>query len=328
MRLRRATSAGLAPALLTVVLAAGLGAPAPARAQDVEKLASTCSAGGASDIRCTELAVTARALQGHLGLLAGAGSEVSGSASTLGRRLGTTPRVALEARASFAHMSLPDLSDPGDEPSRESTFIVPALRGGITAGVFDGFSLLPTVGGFLGLDLLAQGSVAFLPTGEGFDGKTTALTLGARIGLLRESFTLPGVSVSVARRWAGDVVYGSVDTGGGSVEVDPAVTSIRATVGKDLLSIGVLAGMGWDRYSGRATVEAASESGTVLANVDQFHSSRRLLFGGAAMNFLVLQLSGEVGWAQGFDAVPGYYFEPYDPTSGTWYGSLAFRLTI
>jgi hypothetical protein len=284
--------------------------------------------GGAPTVRCTELAVTAQALQAHIGLLAGFGSEVSGSASTLGRRLGATPRFAIEARASFAHLALPDLADPGEEPSRKSTFIVPALRGGITAGVFDGFSLLPTVGGFLGVDLLAQGSVAFLPTGEGFDAKTTALTLGARIGILRESFTLPGVSVSVSRRWAGNVIYGSVDTGGGSVEVAPRVTSVRATVGKDLLSIGVLAGLGWDRYSGHAIVHAASDGGTVLASVDSFHNARRLLFGGAAMNFLVLQLSGEVGWAQGSDAVEGYRFVPFDPTAGTWYGSVAFRLTI
>jgi len=312
-----------------LIALAGLALPASAGAQDVESLADACVAGGGEVVRCTELAVTARALQGHLGLSTGLGSEVAGSAGTLGRRLGATPRIALEARAAFAHLALPDLADPGSEPSREATFVVPSIRGGITAGVFDGFSLLPTVGGFLSLDLLAHGSVVFLPTSEGFDGKASALTLGARLGILRESFTLPGVSVSFSRRMLGSVAYGSAEgPGGGEVEVDPSVTSVRATVGKDLLAVGLLLGMGWDHYSGSATIRAATDGGIVSEGTSSFTSSRRLYFAGAAWNFLVLQLSAEAGWAGGFGAVTGYRGAPFDPTGGNFYGSMAFRLTI
>lgn len=322
MRIRRGASA-----LMAVLTAVAL--PADAASQRVEELAAGCTSAGGAAPRCIELAVAARALQGHVGLLAGLGSEVAGSASTLGRRLGTTPRVAVGARAGFAHVGLPDLADPGTEPSRESTFILPSIRAGVTVGVFDGFSLLPTVGGFLGVDLLAHGSVVFLPAGEGFEGRATALTYGLRIGLLRESFTLPGVSISVARRSLGNVAYGSVaSSGGGAVEVDPGVTSIRATVGKDLLAVGLLAGVGWDRYSGSATIHAATDGTDVSHTLSTFDNSRRLLFGGAAINFLVLQLSAEVGWAGGFDAVSGYRGAPFDPTAGTLYGSIAFRLTI
>jgi hypothetical protein len=300
-----------------------------AAAQSLDRLATACSDAGGDVVRCAELGVTARALQGHLGLMSGLGPEVAGSASTLGRRLGTTPRIAIEARAAFAHVGLPDLADPGSEPSREATFILPSLRGGVTAGVFDGFQLLPTVGGFLSLDLLLHGSVVFLPTGEGFDGKETALTLGARFGLLRESFTLPGVSVSLSRRMLGEVSYGSAEgPGGGEVTVDPTVTSIRATVGKDLLAVGVLVGMGWDRYSGSADLVAATQGAPVTIRDGSFKSSRSLIFAGAAMNFLVLQLSAEAGWAGGFDAVTEYRGAPFDPTGGNFYGSVAFRLTI
>ncbi len=312
--------------LVGMMLAA---APAGVGAQDVERLSSRCSEAGASVVRCAELAVTARSLQGHVGLMSGLGSEVAGSAGTLGRRLGTTPRIAVEARAAFARLGLPDLADPGSEPSREATFVVPSLRGGVTAGVFDGFQLLPTVGGFLSLDLLAHGSVVFLPTGEGFDGKETGLTLGARFGLLRESFTLPGVSVSVSRRMLGEVGYGTAEgTGGGAVTVHPNVTAIRATVGKDLLAIGVLAGMGWDRYSGSATIVAATDGSPVSVQEGSFKSSRTLWFAGAAMNFLVLQLSAEAGWAHGFGVATEYRGAPFDPTGGNFYGSVAFRLTI
>lgn len=303
--------------------------PGPAGAQSLDRLATACSDSGADVVRCAELAVTARALQGHLGLMSGLGPEVAGSASTLGRRLGTTPRIAVEARAAFAHLGLPDLADPGSEPSREAAFVVPSLRAGITAGLFDGFQLLPTVGGFLSLDLLAHGTVVFLPTGDGFDGNASALTLGARFGLLRESFTLPGVSVSLSRRMLGEVTYGSAEgPGGGEVMVDPKVTSVRATVGKDLLAVGVLLGMGWDRYSGSTAITAATEGTPVTTREGSFENSRKLWFAGAAMNFLVLQISAEAGWAGGFGAVTEYRGAPFDPTGGNFYGSVAFRLTI
>ncbi len=308
MRRKRASLAALL-AVATALL------PGRLTAQSLDRLATSCSDAGGDVVRCAELAVTARALQGHLGLMSGLGPEVAGSASTLGRRLGTTPRIAIEVRAAFAHLGLPDLADPGSEPSREASFIVPSLRGGVTAGLFDGFQLLPTVGGFLSLDLLAHGSLVFLPTGEGFDGKATALTLGARFGLLRESFTLPGVSVSVSRRMLGQVTYGSAEgPGGGEVTVDPTVTSIRATVGKDLLAVGVLLGMGWDRYSGSADIVAATDAAPITIGDGSFKSSRRLWFAGAAMNFLVLQLSAEVGMGRRIrrgDRVPGCTLRPH-----------------
>lgn len=317
----------LVPVLVTLALAS---AGRPATAQSLEELAQRCIASGASVGRCTELAVAARALQGEAGVLAGLGSEVSGSASTLGRRLGTTPRVAVGARAAFAHVALPDLADPGTEPSRETTFVVPAVHAGVAVGIFDGFSILPTVGGLFSLDLLGQTSVTFLPTGEGFSGRSTAYSFGARVGILRESFTLPGLSVSVARRSLGAIRFGdATGPGGGAVELDPTVTSIRATLGKDILSVGVIAGVGWDRYGGSATLLGARDEGSVVeAASTSFQNRRTLIFGGAAMNFLVLQLSAEAGLARGFRPVDGYRGNAFDPTRTTAYGSLAFRLTM
>ena len=291
-----------------------------------ETLAARCASAGAPALRCTELAVTARALQGSVGLLAGLGSEVSGSAGTLGRRLGATPRIAVGARAAFAHVGLPDLTDPGAEPSREATFVVPAVRAGVAVGLFDGFFVLPTVGGVLSLDLLANTSVLFVPTADGFDGKASGWSLGARLGLLRESFTLPGVAVSLTHRDVQPIRFGeALGAGGGAVESDATVTSVRATVGKDLLSVGLLAGMGWDRYGGSVTLRPV---GMPEVHEGSFTHSRRLYFGGASLNFLILQLSAEGGWAQGAGAVSGYRGAPFDPARGTAYGSVAFRLTI
>lgn len=313
-------------AVAGLLLALGL-LPVGAAAQtSVEDLAQRCADAGGAVSRCTELAVAARALQGSTGILAGLGSEVPGSASTLGRRLGTTPRFALTARAAFAPVALPDLLDPGSEPSREASFVVPALHVGMAVGVFDGFFLLPTVGGFLSLDLLGQTNVLFLPTADGFDGKAASWTLGARVGILRESFTLPGVSVSVSHRDVQPLRFGDpMGAGSGWVDLDPTVTSVRATVGKDLLSVGILAGMGWDWYGGAATLSMSEGTRTEESS---FSNRRSMIFGGASMNFLILQLSGEVGWARGFGGVPGYRNTPFDAAAGSAFGSLAFRLTI
>ena len=103
------------------------------------------------------------------------------------------------------------------------------------------------------------------------------------------------------------------------------MTSVRATVGKDVLAVGLLLGVGWDQYGGDARVGLP---GGAEAATDDFDATRPLVFGGASLNFLVLQLSGEIGWAGGFDEVASYRNVPYDLTAGTVFGSLAFRLTL
>lgn len=310
---------------LPLLLAAAVLLPAPARGQTVADLAATCAPFAPG--RCVEAAVAARTLQLHVGLLAGLGSEVPGSAATLGRRLGTTPRIALSARSAFAHVAVPDLTDGGPPPSRETTAVVPAVHGSLAVGVFDGVRITPTVGGLLSLDLLGSTSAVFLPKGDGFGGMVAALSVGARVGILREGFTVPGVSVSLSRRLAATATLGDLAAGDATaVEIAPRVWSVRATAGKDLLSVGVTAGVGWDRYGGDARVRVAA--GLPAGVRAPLRSSRTLVFAGASLNFLVLQLSAEAGWARGAGAVQGYEGAPFDPAAGTGWGGLAFRLTL
>jgi hypothetical protein len=225
---------------------------------------------------------------------------------------------------------MPDLVDPNGPPSRKATFLVPTLHTSVAAGVFEGFQLLPTVGGFLSLDLMGNASFLFLPSGEGFAHRVTAYTLGARLGIVRESFTLPGVSVSISRRDVNLIQLNGSDAGAVSAAwVDPTVTSLRATVGKDLLGVGLLAGMGRDWYGGSARIRVSEPgNGSFQGSVGQLHQARTLYFAGAAMNFLILQLSTELGWAGGFGPVVGYQGAPFDPTAGTFFASVAARLTI
>lgn len=104
---------------------------------------------------------------------------------------------------------------------------------------------------------------------------------------------------------------------------------MRATVGKDLLSLGLLAGVGWDFYGGNYQTDwTDADTGERIQFDGPLRRDRHLWFGGASMNFLILQLSAEFGWADGFDPVPGYLGAPFDATAGDLFGSLAFRLTI
>jgi len=293
-------------------------------AQAPDELAAECVVAGGLPALCGASAVAARALFGHVGLLSGLGSEVPGTASNLGTRIGGGPRLAFSVRAAAVDMGLPDVSDVTG--LRETNFVVPAIHTGVTVGLFDGLRLAPTVGGFLSLDLFGQASFLFLPESEGFDGNVTSYTLGGRVGIFREGFTMPGVSVSISRRYVEEFDFGGRLA---NLTLDPAVTSVRATIGKDFFAVEVLAGLGWDDYSGDATVRVDGTGlGTFRTVSGSLSESRFLYFGSAAMTFsLVLSASVEGGWAKGFDPASAYGGE-HDPTKGTAFGSFSFRLTI
>jgi len=316
------------PAALLALAALALGGR-PARAQDAGEVRSRCVETGGAPDRCTRAAVGARALMGEVGLASGLGSEVPGSPSPLGRKIGNRPRLSTSLRIAGSAASLPDVFHVGPGPATEArSFVLPAIHLGVAAGLLDGFSLLPTVGGFLSLDAFASLSFVMPPSGEGFHGSATGLSFGVRAGILRESFTLPGLAVSVSRRYAGDVRLGDAALGDpADLSVDPAVTSVRATVGKDLFGVGVLGGMGWDFHSADALIRMGTDGTAPIELSSPLEADRRVYFGGAALSFLLLQLSVEAGWAGGFERVPGTTGEAFDSARGSAFGSVAVRFT-
>lgn len=298
-------------------------------AQDAARVRDVCLVAGGSVTPCGEAAVAARALLADVGLLAGLGSEVPGAASTLGRRIGSTPRIGVSFQFGGLRLGTLDVLDSGAGPVPEASLFVSTVQGSVAVGVLDGFSLLPTVGGFLSVDLVGRVGLLLLPGSEGFQGNGSSLTLGARVGILRESFTLPGLSLSISRRFVGKVRFGNAGTGDpGQIDLDPSITSFRATVGKDLLSVGVMAGVGWDDYSSSTDMQVSNGFSSLVPVVSSLDVGRRIYFVGASMNFLVIQFSAEGGWAQGFKPLSGMLGSPFDPTSSTVFGSLALRLTL
>lgn len=312
---------GFGWALLACGVAAGW--PADAGAQDRDRLRERCGALTQPETSCADVAFATEALLGGVGLAAGLGGELPGSPSTLGRRYGTSPRWAFAARAGVVQFDVPMLS--GETPRRSRNVWAPSVQGQVAAGVFDGFSLAPTVGGFLALDLLLTGGVTLLPGGEGFDGASGAWGYGARIGLLRESFSLPAVTFAVTRRHVSGFTY--QDLPDPSVEVERlTVTSYRTTVGKEFVALGVLGGFGWDRASGEGSARATGSGPDI--EFEDLTAGRFLIFGALTRTWLVLQATVEAGFATGYDERAGG--QPagplYDPTAGSFFGSLGVRL--
>lgn len=316
--LRRGGPAGLTAGVVLCALFALSGWRSPAAAQ-VEELAARCGAGGISDPVCGPLALAAQAMQGGIGLGAAGGNAFPGSGSTLGRRYGATPRVALSGRLGFNRFSMPNgFGGTGN-------VFAASAHGQVTVGVLNGFSLAPTVGGFLSLDLLASVDAVFLPGSAGFQENALGWGYGARVGILRESFTLPGVTLSVVRRSMGEVVFGIEDLG--QVRYDVTTTSWRAVVGKDLAGLGFTAGAGWDDYDSDGFIEGPGLNPGPPTPLDGLSSDRAVFFAGVTKTFLVLQVGAELGWARGF-SVEGDLPTAFDPSSGSLFGGVSLRLTF
>jgi len=302
--------------------------PAVGRAQSrVAALGSACVSAGGETVPCVLAAAAGRDLMGDIGVLAGAGSEVPAASSTLGRRLGGIPRMAPWIAVGGAKVVVPDFGDASGRT--DQGHFVPTIDAGLALGIFDGFQLLPTVGGALSLDVVGRASFLLFSGNDGFDGRVNVLSLGARVGILQESFTLPGVSVSVTRRFAGILQYG--DTGLGSpaqTQLDPAVTSVKATIGKDLFAFGVMAGVGWDDYSAETSLVASDGAGGFVSVDGSVDASRRTYFAGLSKQIAVVSwISAEVGWANGFDPVSVSGATSPDPGS-TLYARLALLLKL
>lgn len=318
-------------ALHSALVAVLLALPAVAHSQTVRE---QCLLATRADVTafCGNVADAITILQPRLGMAATGGNPVSGTASTLGMRIGSMPRMSLGLRVSAAEADLPPVERQSSND--EVSFPVGSVSLDLSAGVFSGLNLLPTVGGFASLDLLASAGFMPLPAGEGFDDSAPfSWAVGARVGLLRESFTAPGISVSAMYRRLGDATYGSptlTDRDAYFTLEDQHVTSLRGTVGKRVLGFGLTGGAAWDRYS--SDVAGSVRDSDPVAGAfelpfaeDELTQTRMSYFGNVSFTLLILNMAVELGWQEGGDAVE----DGSDLLSKRGvFGGLAVRLAI
>ncbi len=288
-------------AALVLALAVLLTAPAPAAAQSaIGELHQRCAAGAGEELSslCLQSALATHTLHGGLGLLVAAGGSHPVSPSTAGRRMEARPRIVVDGGLSLASVNHLDLSraEAGPRETR-STFVAGRLTA--AAGIFDGFSLAPTVGGVGSLDGVLTLRVVRLPGSDGFSGTAASVGAGVRLGVFRESFSLPGVTLTAIHHRPGTIRYGDLEETGRRMVLEPRVTSARLEVGKDMLAMGVIAGAGLDRMSGRARIGARTGTQEGAAGPVSLTQTRRYLFAGLNYTWLVTQVSGELAWSPG-----------------------------
>ncbi len=311
-----------------VAVLALAGFASPAGAQPVAELAARCSDASEGASWCALGALAYRDVAAGVGLVAAAGSEIPGTSSTLGWRRGLGPRMALSARFTGARVPVLDAGRASSSRSSELPSLITGASLDAAVGLFDGVRAAPLYGGILGLDVVVSAGVLRLARKDGFQGGGIPFAgLGARLGLLRESFDAPGISVSVTRRFVGEVRLGA-EGYPVALRLDAAATSVRALIGKDLSAVGVTVGAGWDRYSGDATLGGVASGGrpdsVALAGpaVD-----RLLFFGAVSRTWQVIQATGELGWAAGFDELPPAEIPSSGAGTASAFGSLGLRIT-
>jgi hypothetical protein len=338
--------------LALAAVAAALHAAPGAAQEDIE----TVCDGVPSQLRqrCIAVAQAVDAAQPQLGIALAGGNPTLGTASTGGVRLGMIPRVSLTGRVNVALARLPDIrrEDTGaGTGTARLRFPAPAVGANASVGLTQGMGLAPMLGGFGAIDLLA--GVSVLPLGLlGGDFGDNAFSWGGgvRVGVLRESFVTPGVSVSVMFRDLGEVSFGNVCEGtetsldgdrslclsegdAGEIAFGLSNWSTRAAVSKRLLGLGLTAGIGHDRFSTDADF-AFRTPGIAGDEIRRFRdvrvrNSRWSTFVNLSYTVLVGSLAAEAGWMQGATPIEGFpAASDFDPREGTFFGSLGARLSL
>ncbi|MGH7445087.1 MAG: hypothetical protein ACREKM_09435 [Longimicrobiales bacterium] len=280
---------------------------------------------------CNTIAQAIEIAQPRIGIAASAGNPTMGTSSTLGMRIGSFPRIAIAPRVTVAALDLPPIAQRnGDEIGA----LVPAIGVDAGVGVFSGLAMFPTVGGFGSLDVYGSLGRVLLPGDEGFDGGITTWALGAQVGILRESFTAPGISVTGTYRSIGDISFGDelVTDSDAHFALDGLrAWGLRGTIGKRFLLFSATAGAGYDWYESDVLMRFATDDpsleGSRTIETAEFGSRRFTGFGNLAFTVVIVSVVGELGWQQGAGPFTGPGASDLLEKGG-WYGSLALRLTL
>ncbi len=275
---------------------------------------------------CVDATLAARSLITDTGFLLSLGSAAPGSWGPLRRN---TPRFDVSFRIAGLRAHIPVVTHEPAVGQAKGEFVLKTIQGNLVAGLFEGFQVKPTVGGLLSLDLLAQGHFLFFPKEVGLDSRMGAFSLGVRLGLVRETFTLPGIAVSVSRRFMSPMTldWESVHYSTGLV-INPSISSLRLTIGKSISSLGLMAGAGLDSHNSEVTLMVLPQDSDPTEFNAPLVIRRPVLFSGVSLSLLILQLSTEIGWAFGPSMLEGRALGPIDLKQGSGFLSLAARLSV
>lgn len=287
---------------------------------------------------CRDAIAGIQLLQPELGLALAGGNPVLGTASPIGKRFRVLPRINLDGRLNFVWSEVPDILEYPDDaagPLDTRGFAVPAPQLNLSVGVFSGFEMSPSLGGLLSVEVLGSLGTLILPSGEGFENDAAGYGLGARLGVLRESFSAPGISLSGSYRWLGRTVFGDVDDGSDAeFGMDVSVFSFRAGISKSLVALGLAFTLGYDRYDSDVDIAVRDPAGTpapvvvtVVPDDDRadLDAGRWSAFVDASYIVLFLNFVGELGWQEERTVITS---RGQELQAGNFFGAIGVRLSI
>ncbi len=274
------------------------------------------------------------------------GTVIAGGNATLGQggTLGGFPHFAISLRANAIQGSLPDVES--NTPSTGGTAVastytveeqplgLPSVDAAI--GLFAGIPV-PFVTKIGGVDLLV--SAAYVPEYSNDDISITVpdgslkVGYGVRVGLLEESFLVPGVAVTYFKR---DLPTANIlgVSGDDSISVNNLAletTAWRVTASKSLFIFGLAVGAGQDKYTSGADLAVSVQDGAgprVSGEPFAFAQevTRTNYFADLSFNILLAKFVGEVGMVSGGE-IPTYnQFEGKKADDSRLYGSLGLRI--
>ena len=304
---------------LALLLAVGAGGTGEAAAQaELDDICSTAIAG----FECNLAASAVQGIQPRVGLALWGGNPVPGTASTGGLRLAGSPRIGIAIRGAVVPTTVPPLLDRTRTSSETGIVSSVALQSSVALA--HGLAPLPTVGGFLSVDVVGRLSVARLPGGSGFrSGTVWGGMAGLRLGLLRESFTLPGVSLTAAYGRSGTVTLGDPEGVATDGSFQGRVSGLSATLAasRRVFGLRLAGGVAWDRYASDVWLRYAGAPSALAAEAVMRRWSG---YGSITWSRLIYHAVIEGGWQEGppESTLPaGVEFDPV----GWWIG-VAFRV--
>jgi len=326
------------PARALLLVCLSLVTPASARGQtgDPDLLEACESAGlpAGQLARCRDVVTSVQLLQPELGMALAGGNPVLGTASPIGTKFRFIPRIYLGGRINFVWAAIPNVLEYPDDPAAALAtreFSVPMPQLDVSVGLFEGWRLGSTLTGLGSVEIIGSLGAMILPAGEGFENDATGLGLGARIGLIRESFTAPGLSLSGEYQWTGRIRHGSVADGDDAqFGMDLSATSFRLGLSKSFVAIGLALTVGWDHYQSDVDIGLADADGTLVAVVPadnrlSLSDDRWSVAVDVSYIVLFLNIAVELGW-QGKERFITSRGD--EITSGSFFSAIGIRVSL
>ena len=311
-------------------------------------VSSQCAAGATQDA-CQKALDLVTYLAPQLGTAIAGGNTTLGMGGALGGGFMGIPHFTIGVRGTGVFGSVPKIDQVSPSTGgavasayTTSSTILPFPAVDAAVGVYPGFPLPMTHIG--AVDLLLSGSyVPSVTTSNVSVTPTTNISIGygLRVGLLQEGLLTPGVAVSAIHRGLPKTTISTLAPapailGGGNdtltlKDVTVGTNSYRLTVGKNLIILGLAAGVGIDQYNTSTTLHMAVKNGlasyaTANASVSP-SATRTSAFVDASMNLLVLNIVGEVGMVSGGTINT---FNTYDkaPNASRPYAAVGLRVGL